>query len=68
MIELESLYISFARRGDEIERLKSYVEGQAMCPCCEGILACEEDCTFAADCPDDYDRMMAARDALTEEK
>ena len=48
----------------EIERLRDYVRTEARCPCCDTTERCESDCTFAADCPVQWQRMVAAREAL----
>jgi hypothetical protein len=48
----------------ERDSLREYVTGDARCPCCTETVVCNPGCTFAADCPDDYDAMMYARAAL----
>ena len=59
----------FARQRDaavqEMAALRAFAEMAANCPCCDGTLRCDPECTFEDDCPDDVWRMMAARDALT---
>jgi len=52
--------------------LVDFAEGQAYCPCCTGVYACGEGCTIKEDCKRVggdtwvfYERMMAARDALS---
>lgn len=49
---------------DMVERLRSWLECEANCPCCNMDDACVEGCTFADDCPDDNDRMLAVRQVL----
>jgi hypothetical protein len=47
-----------------IERLRDYVRTDARCPCCDTTERCEDDCTFASDCPVQWQRMVAARQTL----
>ena len=49
---------------DEVTRIKSWLEGDCTCPCCLGAMSCANDCTFAADCPQEAARMAATREAL----
>ena len=35
-----------------------------LCPCCAEFEVCADDCTFAADCPDDAERVAMLRDAM----
>ena len=49
---------------DEIERLRSYLEYDANCPCCDNSVKCEDGCTFADDAPDAYEHMMEVRAVL----
>jgi len=51
--------------NEELERLRNYVLLDANCPCCRENWKCLPDCTFEEDCPDEADRMKAARYALT---
>jgi hypothetical protein len=51
---------------EERERLRAYVLSDAECPCCEETEACFDDCTFRADCPDGWERMVAARETLSQ--
>ena len=48
----------------EIERLRDYVRTDTRCPCCDTTERCEDDCTFADDCPVEWQRMVAARTTL----
>ena len=48
----------------EVERLREYVRTDARCPCCDTTERCAGDCTFAADCPVQWQRMVAARETL----
>jgi len=48
----------------EIARLREYALADARCPCCDNAERCVDDCTFAADCPAEWQRMVAARTAL----
>lgn len=34
---------------ERIEELESYLRGFCLCPCCEGVEACAEDCTIIED-------------------
>ena len=54
-----------------LSALVAFAEGEAYCPCCEGVRECLPECTIEADCKsaggnawNQYERMMAARDAL----
>lgn len=49
---------------NEIERLREWIEGDARCPCCDTFSECDDECTFADDCPIEHERMMAARAVL----
>ena len=51
---------------DEIVRLREYALADARCACCETTDRCQDDCTFALDCPVEAARMVAARTALGE--
>jgi hypothetical protein len=55
---------SFAQAADVIERMASFLEGDARCPCCDTLRECADDCTFSEDCPAEYERMTIARAAL----
>lgn len=55
----------------QLAALIDFAEGEAYCPCCEGVRECLPECTFKEDmeqCGGDavskYERMMAARRAL----
>lgn len=50
----------------EIERLRGYFEFDANCPCCQQTYQCEVGCTFAEDAPEDHEKMIEARNALTQ--
>ena len=54
------------------QALVAFAEGEAYCPCCTGVRECDTDCTIKQDCESAggdawgrYERMMAARDALS---
>lgn len=47
-----------------LQALIWHVETAADCPCCQEKIACLDSCTFAMDCPEEIDRMVAARTAL----
>lgn len=49
-------------------RLEDFALLYASCPCCEGTETCDEECTFASDCPNEHTRMLMARDALQPEE
>ena len=57
-------YIFAREAAEEIERLKNYIEMDAYCPCCQETYVCEDGCTFMDDAPNDYKRMMFAREVL----
>jgi hypothetical protein len=48
----------------EIERLRSYIENDAYCPCCEATDKCSPYCTYEDDSPKGYAKMMDARKFL----
>jgi hypothetical protein len=50
--------------SSEIARLREYARADARCPCCGNAERCVDDCTFAADCPAEWQRMVAARAAI----
>lgn len=50
--------------------LIEFAEGQAYCPCCEGIRECHPDCTISEDCAssachETWERIVSAREALS---
>ena len=54
-----------------VKPLIEFAEGEAYCPCCEGVYMCEPGCTIAKDVKrggigagERYQRMIAARKAL----
>ncbi len=53
-------------RAKTIERMTAVLVLvlDAVCPCCEELRKCVDDCTFAADDPIEHDRMMDARSVL----
>ncbi len=51
-------------RDKTIERMTALLVLDAVCPCCEELRACIEDCTFASDAPNEHERMVDARSAL----
>jgi len=61
MVDLE---IRCRNSLSEIARLREYALADARCPCCASTDKCEGDCTFAADCPAENRRIVAARTAL----
>lgn len=48
----------------KVEKYEDYLRNRASCPCCEGIDECDEECTFADDCPDENEAMWHVRDLL----
>lgn len=55
----------------EIERLRTAAQAAIdalgdllRCPCCDGVTACADDCTFAADCPNEANTLAVLRDAV----
>lgn len=51
--------------------LIEFAEGEAYCPCCEGVRECDPECTIKEDCQrsggganDRYELMVRARTAL----
>ena len=47
-----------------VKTLESWILALCDCPCCGRVKKCMKDCTFAADCPEDNEAMMAARHVL----
>lgn len=50
--------------NSRIEKLKAFVLPFANCPCCNENEMCVTGCTFGNDCPEEFDRMILAREAL----
>ena len=48
----------------ELERLREWLEGDALCPCCQELRVCRAECTFAVDCPSEAERMFEVRSLL----
>ena len=48
----------------EIRRLRSCIEGDARCPCCDTTVVCLDGCTFADDAPAQHEKMVFARKVL----
>ncbi len=48
----------------ERDALMEFAQYEAQCPCCSEIIKCVRGCTFHNDCPNEADRMDAARAAL----
>ncbi len=56
---------------DRIRKLESYLERDALCPCCDELEQCNDECTFEKDsylnhCYDRYHRMIEVRNLLSE--
>lgn len=51
-----------------LERLEAFARRYAQCPCCEELEKCLPECTFAADCPAEAERMEWARKALANDR
>ncbi len=56
------------RLRKKVDRVLSSAKSDAFCPCCQESEVCDPDCTFATDCPENWERMILAREALREEK
>ena len=54
------------KANKRLEALIAFAEGEAYCPCCEGVRKCERGCTYKKDVNGNshYQRMVAARHAL----
>jgi len=52
------------KESPAIEALRRFAEGFARCPCCEELLTCLDECTYAVDCPNEVETRDAARAAL----
>lgn len=46
------------------ESIIDYMNATLTCPCCLGVLECEEGCTFAEDCPHEAENLESLREAL----
>jgi hypothetical protein len=44
--------------------MMDFLRMESTCPCCQGMSACADDCTFERDDPSGYERMLNARAAL----
>ena len=54
---------------DRITKLETYLERDALCPCCDELKQCNDECTFEMDsylnhCSDRYHRMIEVRELL----
>lgn len=47
-----------------IERLTTWLQGDATCPCCEQVRECADGCTFVIDDVHGYERMAEVRKLL----
>ena len=47
----------------EIERMRGWIEISCVCPCCQEMRVCLDDCSFNDDLPSLADRMAEARAA-----
>jgi hypothetical protein len=45
----------------EIERMREWLDGDCICPCCQETRVCLDDCSFNDDDPSGADRMAEAR-------
>ena len=45
----------------EIERMREWLDGDCICPCCQETRECRAGCTFLDDAPGEADRMAEAR-------
>lgn len=49
---------------EHVRRLQEYASADTRCPCCGEDDGCFYECAFSSDCPDEMERMKAAREAL----
>lgn len=54
-------------KAKKFDTMKVFLEGEVLCPCCQGIYKCEEGCDFEEDAPVDFDRIEYIRDILNME-
>tara|TARA_R110000868_G_scaffold5762_3_gene33880 strand:+ start:174 stop:365 length:192 start_codon:yes stop_codon:yes gene_type:complete len=47
-----------------IDELRSWLEGDANCPCCDKNDVCVKSCSFSEDRPHDFDKMEEVRNLL----
>ena len=47
-----------------ISNLYDWLIHEALCPCCDEVDACDDECTLSEDCPSDAERVTYARDVL----
>ena len=45
------------------EMVLTHLYYKCLCPCCECVSECDEECTYADDCPGEYQDMELARQA-----
>lgn len=48
----------------EVKRLREWLIGDAVCPCCGSSVGCGPECTFVHDAPEAAERMQWVRDVL----
>ena len=50
--------------AEYISNLYDALIHEALCPCCDEVDACDDECTFSEDRPSDAERVAYARDVL----
>lgn len=53
-----------AEAAVELQDLRDWLEGDALCPCCQQVTACLDGCTFGEDDPNGAARMEEVRIVL----
>lgn len=48
----------------QLVKYEDFLRNKATCPCCVGVDECDEECTFAEDCPEENESMWHVRDLL----
>lgn len=50
--------------AEYISNLYDVLIDEARCLCCDEVEACDDECTFSDDCPEEAERMAYIRDVL----
>jgi hypothetical protein len=63
-VELDRLRAENEALRKDVERMRQWIEGDCLCPCCQELRKCSDGCTFYVDAPSDAERMTEARSVL----
>jgi len=53
-----------AKADARIKKLDAFASSFSNCPCCDENETCVSECTLEENCPEEWKRMMLAREAL----